>query len=130
MIPLSMTPQELRPDEDFARYVAGQPSVTRQSDAEDIAGVIARKHCAGRKGRVDGAGIVESLDGEPGRNDDPSCAVGWLLSSLAPHECALLITRCGVSPRSLARHVRARPVRNDGLVRFLNQFAVPPDRAG
>lgn len=125
-----MTPPELRPDEDFARYVAGQPDITRQPDAEDVAGVIVRKHCAGRKGRVDGAGIVESLNGEPGRNDDPGCAVGWLLSSLAPHECALLITRCGVSPRSLARHVRARPVRNDGLVRFLNQFTVPPDRAG
>lgn len=126
MISMPKAPQRLCPDEDFARYMIQQPAATRprQPDAEDIAGVIARKRCAGRKGRVDGADILESLNGEPARNDDGSCAVGWLLSSLAPHECALLITRCGVSPRSLARHVRAIPVRNERLVRFLNQFTV------
>ena len=128
MISMSKSPQELRPDEDFARYMARQPATggPRQPDAENVAGVIARKHCAGRKGRVDGADILESLNGEPARNDDGTCAVGWLLSSLAPHECALLITRCGVSPRSLARHVRAMSVRNEGLARFLNQFAARP----
>ena len=126
MISMSTTSQRLRPDEDFGRYIRQQPAAvrSREPDAEDIAGVIARKRCAGRTGRVDGAGILESLNGEPARNDDGSCAVGWLLSSLAPHECALLITRCGVSPRSLARHVRAVPVRNERLVRFLNQFTV------
>lgn len=124
MISMLKSPQRLRPDEDFARYMTRQPTDggARQPDAEDVAGVIARKHCAGRKGRVDGAEILESLNGEPARNDDGTCAVGWLLSSLAPHECALLITRCGVSPRSLARHVRAMSVRNEGLARFLNQF--------
>ena len=124
MISMSKTPQGLRSDEDFALYMIRQPAAARrrQPDAEDIAGVIARKHCAGRKGRVDGAVMLESLNGEPARNDDGSCAVGWLLSSLAPHECALLITHCGVSPRSLARHIRAMPVRNEGLARFLNQF--------
>ena len=75
------------------------------------------------RGAWTGADILESLNGEPARNDDGSCAVGWLLSSLAPHECALLITRCGVSPRALARHVRAMSVRNERLARFLNQFA-------
>lgn len=124
MISMSKSPQRLRPDEDFARYMAHQPNAggARQPDAEDVAGVIARKHCAGRKERVDGADILESLNGEPARNDDGSSAVGWLLSSLAPHECALLITRCGVSPRSLARHIRTIPVWNEGLARFLNQF--------
>ena len=111
MISMSRAPQKLRPDEDFGRYMRQQPAAarSREPDAEDVAGVIARKHCAGRTGRVDGADILESLNGEPARNDDGRCAVGWLLSSLAPHECALLITRCGVSPRSLARHVREIP---------------------
>ncbi len=115
----------LRPDEDFARYADHYPDALpqRQPDADDVAQVIARKHCAGRRGRVDGATLVKSLNGDP--NDDADCAAHWCLSSIAPHECALLVTRCGVTPRALARHFRARLVQREALVRFLNQFAVP-----
>ena len=114
--------QALRSDEAFARYRPPTDVRPRRRDAVSVAGVIARKHCAGRKGYVDGEGIVSALNAEPAPNGDDG-AVGWLLSSLAPHECALLVTRCGVTPRAVARHLRSRPVRNDRLVGFLNQFA-------
>lgn len=118
---------QLRPDEDFARYTAHYAAQRREHDAEDVARVIARKRCAGRRGSVDGEGILNSLNADPNPNDETNCAVPWLLSSIAPHECALLVIRCGVKPQALARHVRARPVRRAAIVRFLNQFAVGPD---
>ena len=120
-------PTALRSDEDFARYAANYADAAprRKPDAEDVAQVIARKHCAGRRGRVDGATILKSLNANPDPNGEANCAVNWLLSSIAPHECALLVTRCGVKPQALARHVRARPVRREVIVRFLNQFADP-----
>ena len=120
-------PTALRSDEDFARYAANYADAAprRKPDAEDVAQVIARKHCAGRRGRVDGATILKSLNANPDPNGEANCAANWLLSSIAPHECALLVTRCGVKPQALARHVRARPVRREAIVRFLNQFADP-----
>ncbi|MCY3941248.1 MAG: hypothetical protein OXG29_09260 [Gammaproteobacteria bacterium] len=117
------TPVKLRPDEDFARYVNLYGAQRREPDAADVAQVIARKHCAGRKGQVDGATILEALNANPNQHDGHGAA-NWVLSSIAPHECALLVTRCGVSPQALARHVRSRPVRREAIIRFLNQFAV------
>lgn len=113
----------LRPDEDFARYATLYVAQRRKPDAEDVAHVIARKHCAGRAGRVDGAMILKLLNANPDRKNGDD-ATHWLLSSIAPHECALLVTRCGVNPQALARHVRSRPMRRTAIVRFLNQFAV------
>lgn len=109
--------RSLRPDEAFVGLSA--KAQVRCGDIENIAGVIARKRCAGLACPVDGASVVAALNGKPGGGK----AVGWLLSTLSPHECALLVTRCGVRPRLIARHVREAGVRNDGLVRFLNQFA-------
>ena len=120
-------PTVLRPDEEFARYAARHVAPRREPDAEDVAQVIARKHCAGRRGQVDGATILKSLNADPGSNDAVGAA-HWMLSSIAPHECVLLVTRCGVRPRALARHVRARPVQREAIVRFLNQFTVQEGR--
>ena len=121
------TPTALRPDEDFARYAARYVAPRREPDAEDVAHVIARKHCAGRRGQVDGVKILKSLNADPDSNDEAGAA-HWMLSSIAPHECVLLVTRCGVRPRALARHVRARPVQREAIVRFLNQFTVQEGR--
>lgn len=121
------TPTELRPDEDFARYAARHVAPRRGADAEDVAQVIARKHCAGRRGQVDGATILKLLNADPDSNDEAGAA-HWMLSSIAPHECVLLVTRCGVRPRALARHIRARPVQREATVRFLNQFTVQEGR--
>lgn len=120
-------PTVLRPDEDFARYAARHAAPRCEPDAEDIAQVIARKHCAGRRGQVDGATILKSLNADPDSYDEAGAAP-WMLSSIAPHECVLLVTRCGVRPRALARHVRARPVQREAIVRFLNQFTVQKGR--
>ena len=121
------TPTVLRPDEDFARYAARHAAPRREPDAEDVAQVIARKHCAGRRGQVDGATILKSLNADPGSSDEAGAA-HWMLSSIAPHECVLLVTRCGVRPQALARHVRARPVQREAIARFLNQFTVQEGR--
>lgn len=121
------TPAVLRPDEDFARYAARHVAPRRGPDAEDVAHVIARKHCAGRRGEVDGATMLKSLNADPDSRDGTGAA-HWMLSSIAPHECVLLVTRCGVKPRALARHVRARPVQREAIVRFLNQFTVQEGR--
>ncbi len=121
------TPTALRPDEDFARYAVSYVAQRREPDAEDVAQVIARKHCAGRQGQVDGATILKSLNADPDSNDEAGAA-HWMLSSIAPHECVLLVTRCGVRPQALARHVRARPVQREAIVRFLNQFTVQGGR--
>ena len=67
MISMSKAPQRLRPDEDFARYMIRQPAAARprQPDAEDVAGVIARKHCAGRKGVWTGRAYWNRSMGNP-----------------------------------------------------------------
>lgn len=119
----AQTPVELRPDEDFARYATLYCAERSEPDAADVAQVLARKHCAGRKGQLDGAAMLASLNANPDQHDGHSAA-NWMLSSIAPHECALLVTRCGVSPQALARHVRSRPVRRAAIIRFLNQFAI------
>ncbi len=123
MSPRIENPTTLRSDEAFARYAGRYAELRREPDAEDVAHAIVRKHCAGRQGRVDGAAILQSLNADPDSNIDSNLAVRCLLSSIAPHECVLLVTRCGVKPQALARHVRAKPVRREALVRFLNQFA-------
>ena len=86
--------------------------------------MIARKHCAGRRGSIDGGEILAALAAPPDSTGDASRAVSWMLSTIRAHECALLVTRCGVGPANLARHVRARPVHRAAIVRFLNQFTI------
>ena len=86
--------------------------------------MIARKHCAGRRGTVTGAGILAAIAAPPDPESDASGVVSWMLSSVRPHECAILFTCCGVTCEDLARHARARVQQRPEIVRFLNQFAV------
>ena len=104
-------------------------------EGEAIARRIARKHCAGMAGpRPTGAGILAAIarppdppapDRDPG-DCEASGAVSWMLSTIQPHECAILVTCCGVRIEDLALHVRERGQQRPSIVRFLNQFAVTP----
>lgn len=120
----SVEPATLRPAAEFANYAARHEAPVPAEDAEAIARTLARKHCAGRRGSIDGATILAALAAPPDPTSDASRAVGWMLSTIRAHECALLITRCGVRHDDLARHVRARPVQRAAIVRFLNQFTI------
>ena len=115
---------ELRAPDAFARYTQRHGTPVPALDGEGIAGMIARKHCAGRRGAVTGAGILAAIAGRPDPESDASLAVSWMLSSIRPHECAILVARCGVSSEALARHVRARAQQRPEIARFLNQFAI------
>lgn len=117
-------PAALRPEAEFSNYAARHAPPPPTADAEAIAQMIARKHCAGRRGTIDGAGILTVLAAPPDATSDASRAVSWMLSTIRAHECALLVTHCGVGPEALARHVRARPVHREAIVRFLNQFTI------
>ena len=135
----------LREAEAFAEYARlyGHCGSGPLAEAEAIARRIARKHCAGMAGpRPTGAGILAALarppdppapparrpglaPRDPGDCED-SGAVSWMLSTIHLHECAILVTCCGVRIEDLARHVRARVQQRPAIVRFLNQFAVTP----
>ena len=115
---------ELRGPDAFTRYTGRHGTPPPAPDGEGIAGLIARKHCAGRRGAVTGAGILAAIAARPDPESDASLAVSWMLSSIRPHECAILLTRCGVSSEDLARHVRAKVQQRPEIVRFLNQFAI------
>ena len=96
--------------------------------AEAIVRQIARKHCAGMAGpRPTGADILAALSRPPDAHCAGSRAVSWMLSTIQPHECAVLVTCCGVRVEDLARHVRVRSQQRPAIVRFLNQFAIMPE---
>ena len=114
----------LRGDHEFAAYAAQYPTPAPAPDAATIAGAIARKHCAGRRGEVEGATILAALAATPDPDDETSRVVSWMLSGLRASECAMLVTRCGIRPVDLARHVRRRATHPAHLVGFLNQFTV------
>ncbi len=124
-----LEPVELCSPEAFAahsREVANWKSPL-WPDAEALAGRIARKHCAGMPGpRPTGAGIIAALARPP----DPDCphraAVDWMLSTIRPHECSILLAGCGVAVEDLARHARTHHYQRPSLVRYLNQFVFPP----
>ncbi len=97
-------------------------------EGEAIVRRIARKHCAGMAGpRPTGTGILAALSCPPDVNCADSRAVSWMLSTIQPHECAILVTCCGVRVEDLARHVRVRGQQRPAIVRFLNQFAIIPE---
>ncbi|MCY4430708.1 MAG: hypothetical protein OXC11_10010 [Rhodospirillales bacterium] len=114
----------LRSAEAFRRFTVACGSNPPQSNARHVAAVIARKHCAGRRGDLDGQALLDALRRDP----DPTCAasgaIGWMLGSITIPECTKLAVRCGVRFEDLAAHLRARMQQRDDLVRYLNQFTV------
>lgn len=124
MRPSQRKQTQLRPASEFRAYTAQHGAPVACADAADVAHAIARAHCAGRSGAVDGETILKGLRSEPLQETHACRAVRWLLSTIRVHECAVLVTRCGVRHEDLARHLRAGPGRRGELARFLNQFTV------
>ena len=122
--------QELRSAEDFRRYSERHEAQAPRPNAEAIARIIARKHCAGRKGTISGRDILEALRSGPDPESDASRAVQWMLGSVTIPECTKLVVRCGVRYEDLARYVRERPQKPRALVRYLNQFTIGGKTAG
>ena len=114
----------LRSADAFRHYTEICGSNPPQRNARHIAAAIARKHCAGRQGNLDGQAIIDALRREP----DPACqtsgAIRWMLGSITIPECTKLAVRCGVRYEDLAAHLRARVQQRDDLVRYLNQFTI------
>ena len=124
--------EPLREAEAFAEHTRlyGHCGSGPLPEGEALARRIARKHCAGMAGpRPTGAGILAALARFPDPDCEDSGAVSWMLSTIHPHECAILVTCCGVRVEDLARHVRSRTQQRPAIVRFLNQFAVTPGGA-
>ena len=117
-------PETLRPQHAFAAYTLERGHPTAAPNGEAIAQAIARKHCAGHAGAITGRQILTALAQPPNPECPASQAASWMLATIRIHECALLVTHCGVHHEDLARHVRARPQQRNAIVRFLNQFAL------
>ena len=116
---------DLRDPESFAEHTRLYSHLFPEPlpEAEAIARRIVRKHCAGMSGpRPTGTDILGALSRPP--DCDGSGAVSWMLSTIHPHECAVLVTCCGVRVEDLARHVRARGQKRPAIIRFLNQFGI------
>lgn len=114
----------LRSADAFRRYTEACGSNPPQRNARHIAAVIAQKHCAGRRGNLDGQAILDALRRDPDPTCETSGAIGWMLSSITIPECTKLAVRCGVRYEHLAAHLCARVQQRDDLVRYLNQFTV------
>ena len=112
----------LRPAAQFAAYTARYGAPAPKPDGKEIA--TARKHCAGRAGSTENIDVLAALAQPPDSSQGSSEVVSWMLSTIRVHECALLVTHCGVRHEDLARHVRAQAQHREGIVRFLNQFTV------
>ncbi len=115
----------LAPAAAFRRYTAQYGRCEPAPNAASIAAMIARKHCAGRPGDLDGHDILAAFRRPPDPRCDTSGAIGWLLESIRIPEFTKLAVRCGVAYEDLAAHLRAQVRQRPDLVRYLNQYAIP-----
>ena len=114
----------LRDEEAFRRYSQMYCGQEPGENAEKVAQMIARKHCAGRRGNLNGSDVLRAFRAGPEKNDDGAKAIMWMLGTISIPECTKLVVRCGVRYEEIARFVRAKEQKRDDLVRYLNQFTV------
>ena len=115
----------LEPAAAFRRYTARYGRREPGPNAVNIAAVIARKHCAGRPGELDGHDVLAAFRRPPDPDCDTCGAIGWLLESIRIPEVTKLAVRCGVAYEDLAAHLRAQVQQRPDLIRYLNQYAIP-----
>ena len=96
----------LEPAAAFRRYTARYGRREPGPNAVNIAAVIARKHCAGRPGELDGHDVLAAFRRPPDPDCDTCGAIGWLLESIRIPEVTKLAVRCGVAYEDLAAHLR------------------------
>lgn len=114
----------LRDAEAFRRYSQAYPGQKPLKNAEKIVQMIARKHCAGRRGTLTGRDVLETFREGPEKDDDRTKAIMWMLGTISIPECTKLVVRSGVRYEEIASFVRAKKQKRDDLVRYLNQFTV------
>ncbi len=114
----------LRSADAFRCYTETYGSNPPLENARHIAAVIARKHCAGRRGSLDGQAILDALRRDPDPTCETSHAIKWMLSSITIPECTKLVVRCGVRYEHLAAHLRTKLQQRDDLIQYLNPFTV------
>ena len=106
------------------RHTAAHPPRPAHRNAEQIAGTIVGRHCAGMRGRASGREVLDALHA-PGVEDGPTGrTIDWLFGTVETHECVVLMARCGVSIEAMARYARRRRPLRASLCRFLTQFAI------
>ena len=116
----------LAPAAAFRRYTAKYGRRPPMPNGVRMAAAIGRKHCAGRQGAIDGETILDALR-RPPEHDDAGDAIQWMFGSLTIPEVNILTVRCGVAYEDLAAHLREHYRPRPALVRYLNQYTLPPD---
>ena len=117
----------LPPQEAFVRHTAARPPRPAQPNAENIAGSIVGRHCAGMRGRASGREVLAALHA-PGTESVPAArTIDWLFGTIETHECVVLMARCGVTIEAMAHFARRRQPLRPKLCRFLTQFAMDKD---
>ena len=114
----------LRDEEAFRRYSQAYRAQEPGENAANVARMIARKHCAGRRGNLNGSDVLRAFREGPEKDGDGARAIMWMLGAISIPECTKLIVRCGVRYEEIARFVRAKEHKREDLIRYLNQFTV------
>ena len=80
-------PSRLRDETSFRRYSQMYRRPDPKENAEKVAQMIARKHCAGRRGKLSGRDVLRGFREGPEKNDDGVEAIMWMLSTISIPEC-------------------------------------------
>lgn len=118
-------PAALAPPERFAANERLQPPLAAPN-AHQLIDAMVRRHCAGLRGRLDGAQTLAALLSPPNLQSPAADTIRWLLGSVRIRDLHHLAWKCGVPIPLLAAHVRAHGMTHRQLIGWLNQFAAPP----
>ena len=119
--------RRLPPREAFVRHTAAYPPRPAQQHAENIAGSIVGRHCAGMRDRASGREVLAALHAPGTEHEATARTIDWLFGTIETHECVVLMARCGVTVESMAHFARRRQPLRAKPCRFLTQFAIGED---